>query len=55
MRRWVGKSSCSIKDIDTFTFSKASLKEKDPQDKKDPVRDWMCSIKIEWLCQAGIN
>ena len=55
MRRWVGRSWCSIKDIDTFTFSKASLKEEDPQDKKDPVRDWMCSIKIEWLCQAGIN
>ena len=44
-----------FKDVDTFTFSKASLKEKDRQDKKDPVRDWMCSIKIEWLCQAGIN
>ena len=43
-------------DIDALSPLKGSVKEKDSkEDEEDPVRDWMCAIKIQWLCQAGTN
>ena len=42
-------------DIDALSTLKASVKETDSKDEEDPVRDWMCAIKIQWLCQAGTN
>ena len=42
-------------DIDALSTLKGSVKEKDSKDEEDPVRDWMCAIKIQWLCQAGTN
>ena len=39
-----------------FLF-KLSAKEKGSKEetKEDPVRDWMCAIKIDWLCKAGAD
>ena len=38
-----------------LSLLKALVKEKDAKDEEDPVRAWMCAIKIQWLCQAGTN
>jgi len=40
---------------DSDLSKEASEKEKDSKDEEDPVRSWMCAIKIQWLCQAGTN
>jgi len=39
------------------TTHKLSAKEKGSKEetKEDPVRDWMCAIKIDWLCKAGAD
>ena len=46
----------TIKDIGfNFNILQGSVKEKDSKDDEDPVRAWMCAVKIQWLCQAGNN
>ena len=46
----------TIRDIGfSFNILKGSAKEKDSKVDEDPVRAWMCAVKIQWLCQAGNN
>ena len=46
----------TIRDIGfSFNILKGSVKEKDSKVDEDPVRAWMCAVKIQWLCQAGNN
>ena len=51
----LSKEVRSHQDIETMSCFKGSEKEAESKNEEDPVRAWMCAIKIQWLCQAGTN